>query len=177
MVDMTSHSRRHEREAWYLVQFRPNCFSLAHRNLTRQGFEVFCPRIAETRKSRGQFRSVRQPLFPGYLFVHFNPSETGWRSIKGTRGVSQLVSFAGVPEPVPSTLIDGLRLRCDDESVLLPEADIGPGDRVRVTAGPFAEFVCTIDSTPKDQRVWVLLEIMGREARVALPARIMQRTV
>src|SRR3954471_8443199 len=77
--------------AWYLAQVRPNSFQIAERNLARQSFPVFCPTQEETRRRAGRFVLVTQPLFPGYLFVSFNPASAAWRAINSTYGVSRLV--------------------------------------------------------------------------------------
>ena len=45
-----------------------------------------------------------------------------------------------------------------------------PGDQVRLTSGPFADFVGTIESIAPERRVWVLIEIMGGQTRVAVAA-------
>ena len=39
-----------------------------------------------------------------------------------------------------------------------------------MTKGPFAEFIATIESIAPDRRVWVLMEIMGGQTRVAVDA-------
>jgi transcriptional antiterminator RfaH len=39
---------------------------------------------------------------------------------------------------------------------------------VRITSGPFVDFVATIDNITPDRRVWVLMEIMGGQTRVAV---------
>jgi Transcription antiterminator len=43
------------------------------------------------------------------------------------------------------------------------------GQTVRVTAGPFADFVGELEHLDDNGRVRVLLEIMGGKMRVALP--------
>lgn len=152
---------------WYLAQLRPNALAIARRNLLRQGFDTFCPMQPATRKTPRGFVPDIKPLFPGYVFVSFDPAVPGWSAINGTLGVARLVSFGSRPEPVPADLVAALRLRCGPDDCLLPPDDLGPGDLVRVTAGPFADFVCTIEAIDTDRRVWVLLDLMGRQARVA----------
>lgn len=149
---------------WFLAQLRPNGLALAERNLLRQGFRIFNPRQTRTRRRGDRFVTENCPLFPGYLFVGFDPLQGGWRAINSTYGVARLVSFGGQPRPVPEGLIDGLSARTDARTQRLLE----PGDRVRIAAGAFADFVATVDSLAPDQRVWVLLDIMGRETRVAV---------
>jgi len=108
------------------------------------------------------------------LFVAFNPVKGGWRAINSTYGVSRLVSFGEKPQPVPLDLISQLMLRCDAGGNLLPPRILNPGDPVRLTSGPFAEFAATVEKISPDQRVWVLLDLMGRTARVAVQAETLQ---
>ena len=51
---------------------------------------------------------------------------------------------------------------------LLPRRLLKPGEQVRVTAGPFAQFVAEIETIAPGRRVWVLMEIMGGQTRVAV---------
>jgi transcriptional antiterminator RfaH len=50
----------------------------------------------------------------------------------------------------------------------VPPKLLKPGDQVRLTSGPFADFLGTIEAIAPDRRVWVLLEIMGGQTRVAV---------
>ena len=61
-------------------------------------------------------------------------------------------------------------LRCDTAGKLLPPKLLKPGDQVRMISGPFANFVATIENIAPDRRVWVLMEIMGGQTRVAVTA-------
>lgn len=155
---------------WFLAQFKPNSHRIAERNLTRQGFETFLPLQDDTRRLRGRFTTRMRPLFPGYLFVALDVARGGWRAVNSTYGITRLVSLGRAPSPVPSTLVDALMQRCDDAGRLLPPNALKPGDQVTVTKGPFTDFVATIDTIAPDQRVWVLMEFMGGQTRVAVSA-------
>jgi len=161
---------------WYLAQIKPNSYRIAERNLKRQGFFVFSPTQKETRKRAGHFVSVVCPLFSGYLFVSFAPESAPWRAINSTYGVCRLVTLGQTaPKPVPPDLISGLMLRCDKDGRLLPPAILAPGDKVRLTSGPFAGFVTRVETISVDQRVWVLLDIMGGATKVAVLAQCLQK--
>ena len=161
---------------WYLAQLRPNSLHIARRNLMRQSFRVFSPTQTVTRKQAGRFVEREAPLFPGYLFVSFDPERHGWRAINSTLGVRRLVAFGtAAPVPVPRRLVVDLMARCDAEGRLQELSAIAPGDRVRLTSGPFADFVTTVEKVDADRRVWVLLDILGRETRLAVRQTAVQR--
>ncbi len=155
---------------WFLLQFKPNSHSLAKRNLLRQGFETFLPMQEVTRRKSTRFVNDLCPLFPGYMFVAFDPQTAPWRKINGTFGVSKLVSFDGQPKPVPLDLISELMRRCDVAGKLLPQQQLVPGDEVELLTGPFANFVAKVETIDSNQRIWVLMECMGQRARINVTA-------
>lgn len=159
---------------WHLVQLKPNSAHIAQRNLLRQGFHVFLPRVEETVRRGQRFVTEPRALFPGYAFVGLDPANPRWRSVNGTMGVSRLVSFGAAPSQVPDDLVLGLMARCDEDGLLLPKAELQPGDTVVLTRGPFADFVATIDRIAADRRVWVLLDLMGQQVRLQADVESMQ---
>jgi len=153
---------------WALVQFKPNSDAVACRNLSRQGFEIFLPRIEVTSKTAIKFVRSLKPLFPGYLFVRINTEVGGWRAINSTYGVSRIVTTAGKPTRVPDELVDDIKRRCDSQNTIQQMDSVKPGDEVSLKHGPFADWVGKVVTLPSDNRVWVLLEILGRQTRVAV---------
>ncbi len=153
---------------WHLAQVKPNAYRIAQRNLERQGFSVFNPLQDLTRKTRGQFVTRPLPLFPGYLFVCFDPLSGGYRQVNATLGISRLVSFGERPAEVPGDLIAALMSRCDAQGRMVQPAEVQAGDRVRFVKGPFADFVATIDSIESDRRIWVLMDLLGRDTRISI---------
>ena len=153
---------------WFLLQFKPNAHKLAERNLHRQGFETFLPLQEITDRKKAAFINNLKPLFPGYMFVTFNIHDAPWRKINNTMGVSKLVSFNSYPKPVPVDLVSGLMLRCDASGKLLPPEQLNKGDEVQFLNGPFANFVTTVEEIDAQQRVWVLMKLMGRSTRISV---------
>ena len=150
---------------WYLLQTKPHAHVTACENLRRQGFDVFLPLMVGTKKENGKFLDIKQPLFPGYLFMGTSINPVPWKSINGTRGVSKAVTLDGVYRPVSAYIIEGLQHRCDDHGVLRRLNDIVATDRVKIERGSFAEFVCTVEQIKDDQRAWVLIDILQQHTR------------
>ncbi len=154
--------------SWFLAQLKPNCVNIAQKNLKRQGFRTFLPLEEETRQRNGKFVTATRPLFPGYIFVAFDAAQGHWRAVNSTHGVTRLVSFGKKPAEVPLNLVSQLMLRCDAQGKLLPPNLLKPGDQVTLTKGPFANFAAEVEKVAPDRRVWVLMEIMGAQTRVAV---------
>ena len=162
---MTSHPQD---TSWFLAQLKPNASAIAERNLQRQGFRTFLPVGEETRPRNGKFVTTTQPLFPGYIFVAVDVARGLWRKVNATHGITRLVSFGKTPAAVPRDLVSQLMARCDTAGKLLPPGPPKPGDRVTFARGPFANFVAEVEKVAPDQRVWVLMEFMGGQTRVAI---------
>ncbi|OYW53367.1 MAG: hypothetical protein B7Y80_20315 [Hyphomicrobium sp. 32-62-53] len=91
--------------------------------------------------------------------------------MNSTRGVARLVSFRPhEPAEVPLSLVASLMQRCDALGRLRPPAILNPGDQVKIVAGPFSDFVATVETLAPERRVWVMLELMDRMTRVAVAA-------
>lgn len=164
-----------DRSTWYLAQLKPNSHKIAARNLARQGFGTFHPMAEDTRRQNGRFVTTKRPFFPGYIFVAFDAQSGVWRAINSTHGVTRLVSFANTPAPVPQPIMEALFGRFDEDGTALAPETFVPGDCVSITEGPFADYIAQVDAMAPDQRVWVLLDIMGRQTRVAVPAQGLRR--
>jgi len=153
-------------EEWFILQFKPNAHHQAVKNLGKQGFETFLPLYDATSRNTSRFRNTNQPLFPGYMFITFDRTETKWHKINNTYGVSRLLTFNSNLNSIPATFINNLMERCDSSGKLLPVKKLKKGDQVKVLKGPFASFVATVEKYEDDQRVWVLMDLMGRKSKI-----------
>lgn len=160
---------------WLLAQLKPNHARIADRNLKQQGFQTFLPMEEGTRRQQGRFVTAPRPLFPGYIFVALNTAIGGWRAINSTNGITRLVSFGQEPALVPREIIAQLMQRCDLKGLLRAPRLLHPGDQVRLGTGPFADFIARVENIAPDQRVWVLLDLMGRQTRMAVAPEQLRR--
>jgi transcriptional antiterminator RfaH len=155
---------------WFILQFKPNSHHQATRNLNRQGFETFLPLSDTTSRRTSRFINTVQPLFPGYMFIRFDRAITEWAKINNTYGVSRLITFSSILRSVPSTFVDSLMKRYDLSDKLLPIQKLKKGDQVTVLNGPFANFIATVEKYEADQRIWVLMDLMGRKTKILTPS-------
>ncbi len=163
-------------DGWFIVQLKPNGLGNALRNLDRQGFQSFLPRQTVTRRQRDKLVAREEPIFPGYLFVTFDPATTPWRRINGTLGVARLITTASLrPVMVPPAFMAGLFDRCSPDGILAPRPELEVGDIVRIRTGPFADVISQIDSLDRNGRVAILLEIMGQAVRISVPSENLSR--
>jgi transcriptional antiterminator RfaH len=158
-------------DRWYVVRSLPNQERRAAEHLARQGFRPWLPQIRRTRRHARRLETVRRPLFPGYLFVALDLALQNWLPVLSTRGVRALVSGPDGPVPLPEAVARALRARLDADDVLIDtQRPFRPGQKVRVTAGPFAEIEGIFLAETGAQRVEILLRLLGRETRVTVAA-------
>lgn len=160
-----------EGERWYVVRTQPRKESFAVANLHRQGYRTFLPRLTKTVRHARQTRTVKAPLFPGYLFTPLDPTRDRWRPINGTMGVLGLIMEGDHPEPVPAGVVESIQaLTAADETVDWGQR-LTPGGQVRILTGPFADQLGTLCTLDDHGRAKVLLEIMGAARILTLESR------
>jgi len=151
---------------WFILQFKSNSYRQAEKNLNQQGFKTFLPLNNFTSRQNGRFANVNQPLFPGYMFVTFNRANTQWSKINNTYGVSRLITFNTILKSVPTSFIENLINSCNASGILLPAKSLKQGDQVKVLSGPFANFFATVETLEPDQRISILMDLMGRRTKI-----------
>jgi transcriptional antiterminator RfaH len=160
---------------WYLVQCKPNAAQTAIRNLENQSFTTFLPMQESTQRKGNVFQRQIRPLFPGYIFIQLDPGQGSWRQVNNTRGVAHLVQLSTEPSVVPSSIIKALLARCDERGIIrhaskTKVSSLQTGDEAQITRGPFSGIVATVTVLEPDDRIYVLLEIMGQTTKVAFDA-------
>ncbi|WP_022852844.1 transcription termination/antitermination protein NusG [Thermodesulfatator atlanticus] len=112
---------------------------------------------------------VARRFYPGYLLIKAEPLPEIFDVIKK---IDKVVGFMGGEKPLPlreedaQKIIDRLKVA---EIKPKPRYQFEPGDRVRVTQGPFANFHGVVEEVKPDKgKVRVLVSIFGRETPVEL---------
>jgi len=117
---------------------------------------------------RGKLIKKVRPFFTGYVFVTYPAAPAPWSVVNSTYGVSRLVKFADRPAAVPASVIDELLCACDENGFISLRPALAVGDLVEVTQGPLTSFVGHLMRFAADQRAIILLDIIGKQTRVAI---------
>jgi transcriptional antiterminator RfaH len=154
-------------EFWFCIKTKPRQESAAKRSLARDvGLEVFCPMLRFERARRSGKVKVTEAMFPGYIFARF-PYRLKYRHVGASIGVSHIVKFGGVASIVPDAIIRELREAVVNEETVEIKSVIEPGQEVKLLQGPFAGIRALVTQVlPAQQRIKVLLEILGMEREV-----------
>ena len=160
-----------QNKRWYLAQCKPNATHIAVCNLENQGFVSFLPLQKGTKRKGKGFQHKIRPLFPGYLFVQLDANEGPWCKINSTRGIARLVRLGAEPSVVPDAIIANLMARCDEMGIIQDAGALVVGDRAQVTQGPFSGFAATIADVEANDRIYILMDIMGQSTKVSIDAK------
>lgn len=157
---------------WHLVLTKPRGEQTAKTHLERQGYRVYFPRVQQKLMKRGAWRETISALFPRYLFVQLNATIQSLGPMRSTLGVASVVRFGTEFITVPESIVDGLIAREDQTGVhrmsLAPLYQ--PGAAIRVLEGAFAGLEGMFEREAANDRVLILLNMLGSETRLKVPA-------
>ena len=155
---------------WYVAQTHPNAENKAASHLARQGFGVYMPRYLKRRRHARRVEDVPAPLFSRYLFVSIDTTAPRWRAVQSTIGVSQLICNSGIPVPIADEIVENLK-RSEGETGFIPLAPrplYKAGDEVQILGGAFASCIGLFQEMRDEERVVILLDLLGRKVRVTV---------
>ena len=165
---------------WYVVhaysQYENNVKKALKERIERAGLgekfgEILVPTEEVMEIREGQKRMTERKFFPGYVLVQMEMNEDTWHLVKSTPKVMGFIG--GTPDkPAPISDKEAEKiLNRVTESVEKPKPKTlyEPGESVRVTDGPFADFSGVVEEVNYDKnRLRVAVLIFGRSTPVEL---------
>ena len=155
-------------KSWIVARNKPNQDKIALINLERQNFEFFQPTFKTISRVQNKFKEIIKPVFPGYIFIAINLEEKNWNKINNTRGISSVIVFGNEIPLIRCELIEALKHRFSIDNFLKASDTFAIGMNAEITNGPFAELIGKIEEIDADQRIWILLDILGTQTRVSI---------
>lgn len=131
-------------------------------------FRVLVPTEEKIELKQGKKKVVNRKVFPGYVIVEMIMTEQTWYIVRNTPGVTGFISSGTKPLPLPEDEIKEI-LRGMGIKDARPEIHFQKGQSVKVTDGPFEEFVGIIQEVYPDRgKIKVLVSMFGRETPLEL---------
>jgi len=134
----------------------------------REVLEVVIPTEDEIEVRDGQRRTVTKKILPGYVLVKMKLSDQSWSVVRNTPGVTGFVGSGGKPTPLQEEEVNRILKQMAAE---VPRVKVGfrKGQSVRVTDGPFIDFVGVVDEINLGKgKIKVFLSLFGQETAVEL---------
>ena len=133
-----------------------------------QIFQVIVPTEEEVELKDGQRRTTERRIFPGYVLVEMVMNDDTWYVVRNTPGVTDFVRSGAKPVPLRPEEVEKILRRMEAEAPKI-KVSFRVGQKVRITAGPFEDFVGVVDAIDTDRaRVRVLVSVFGRETPIEL---------
>jgi transcription antitermination factor NusG len=120
---------------WYAVYTRPRWEKKVADLLVKKHIENYCPLNRIVRQWADRKKTVLEPLFTSYVFVHTSPEEH--LPIKQTDGILNFVYWLGQPAVIRDEEIDAVKQFLNEyQNVTLEKINVNRHDRVRISSGP-----------------------------------------
>lgn len=151
---------------WVVVRTHPNSESVAVRNLERQSFKHYLPKIVEPKIVNGKRTQKVVPLFPCYMFVLI---ERAWHALYSTYGIAAVI---GPPSHVPEDIIENLKNRENSSGyIVLPKREVELGDSMRIKSGWLQGEIGLVEGLSGKHRQQVLLALLSNKIKVMIPSK------
>ncbi len=129
--------------------------------------QVVVPTEEEIEVRGGQRRTLTKRMLPGYVLIQMTVTDQSWDIVRNTPGVTGFVGSGNKPVPLLEEEVNQILQQTEE----VPKVKVGfrKGQSVRVTGGPFVDFVGVVDDINIEKgKVKVLLSLFGRETPVEL---------
>jgi transcriptional antiterminator NusG len=168
---------------WYIVHTYSGQEDLVKKNLDLRIqsldmqdriLDVLVPTEEEVIFKDGKRKSERRKLFPGYILVQMTMDDESWSAVRNTPGVTGFVSTEdetdkrAKPVPLEEKQIQDILNQVDSAPTRI-KIGLEKGETVRITEGPFVDFIGAINDVDEGKgKVRVLVSFFGRETPVEL---------
>ena len=155
---------------WYAVYTKPHKELFSYKELKKQNFKVYFPKIQKTIKHARKVSSVIRPFFPRYIFISLDISRDLWSSVNFTPGVNRLICAGDIPAKIPDMVINELFSAQDDQGLqeYIPSLNWKIGEEIKIKEGPLSGLNALFAGLSDDMRVNVLLDMMGRSLNITM---------
>lgn len=133
--------------------------------------EIIVPTEEVVEMRAGQKRKSERKFFPGYVLIQMEMDDETWHMV---RSVPRVLGFIGgtaeKPAPISDKEAAAILQRVEEgETKPRPKVLFEPGEVVRVTEGPFADFNGVVEDVNYEKnRLRVSVLIFGRSTPVEL---------
>ena len=166
-----------EKAKWYIVHTYAGHENKVARSLKQRvesmGFEekvfdIIVPTRNTIKVAQGKKETVQEKIFPGYVIIKMILEDESWLLVRTTQGVTAFICAGNKPTPISEKEVEAIQKFMKQEEPLY-KAAFTVGEAIKITDGPFADFLGTIDAIDEARgKIKVLVSIFGRETPVEL---------
>jgi len=136
--------------------------------LLRKSVEVYLPKITVPSKRRDRKKTIRVPLFPGYVFVKTDLHPNTHLEIVKVAGAVRFIGNKQGPLPIPEKTVGSLKILVTGDRTVTTGNKLQKGDRVMVINGPLEGVIGTFVRSGGTGRIVVNVDALGQYAGVEI---------
>ena len=131
-------------------------------------FQIIVPTRNIVTVKHGKKEEQKEKIFPGYILVRMFLDDMSWLAVRTTQGVTAFVGTGDKPTPISQKEVDAIMKFMAMEAPKY-KTSFSVSEAVKITDGPFADFLGTIESIDEEKgKLKILVSIFGRETPVEL---------
>lgn len=131
-------------------------------------FDIVIPTREIVVVKKGKKTKQKERVFPGYILVRMILDDESWLVVRTTEGVTGFIGAGLKPTPISDKEVRAIMKFVQQEQPKF-KAKFSIGEAVKITEGPFADFLGTIEAIDEEKgKVRVLVSIFDRETPVEL---------
>lgn len=168
---------------WYVVQVRTgseeNIRTQCTRNVSGNVLEkCFIPYYEERKRIRGEWRTEKKVLFPGYVFVITDEIEEVYRQLARVIGLTKVLGTGGEVVPLTEKETEFLLSFGGEEQVVEMSEGIIESSQVIITSGPLKGKEGMIRKIDRHKRkAYLELQMFGRTQVIQVGLEIVAKSV
>lgn len=162
---------------WYVIHtysgYENKVMATLERKVKSMGLENVINRILVPMEEEidvgkdGKKRTVKRKVFPGYVLVEMEVNDRSWYVVRNTPGVTGFVGSATKPIPLEPEEVKSILKSQNLDTEPKPHISVEVGEQVRITSGPFENFIATITEINEEKGTLKgLIDMFGRETSV-----------
>lgn len=131
-------------------------------------FDIVVPMRDIVVIKKGKKAKATEKVFPGYILIKMILNDDSWLVVRTTEGVTGFVGAGLKPTPISNKEVEAIMKFVQQEQPKF-KTKFSVGEAVKITEGPFADFLGTIEAVDDERgKVRVLVSIFDRETPVEL---------
>lgn len=131
-------------------------------------FDIVVPMREIVVVKKGKKSKANEKVFPGYILVRMILDDQSWLVVRTTEGVTGFVGAGLKPTPITDKEVAAIMKFVNQDQPKF-KAKFSVGEAVKITEGPFSDFLGTIEGIDDEKgKVKVLVSIFDRETPVEL---------
>ncbi|MEW6183112.1 MAG: transcription termination/antitermination protein NusG [Bacillota bacterium] len=141
---------------------------IASMNMGDKIFRIVVPEEDEVEIKDGKKKILKRKIYPGYVLVEMIMGDESWYVVRNTPGVTGFVGSGNKPVPLTEPEAEQILKQAEGDIPRI-RIDLTPGEKIRVTSGPFQNFIGVLEEINTEKaKLKVSVSMFGRETPIEL---------